>query len=120
MTGGPSQIDTWDMKPTRPWIWACLSTLRWAIAFGSTAITTACKAPTNCPACTSDLEEEGAFLYCVNVECPEQMKGRIVHMASRRALDIDRLGPKYVDQLMEAGLSSYTRTTARCRATDDS
>ena len=61
-------------------------------------------APETCPACDTALEEEGAFLYCVNLECPAQLKGRIVHMASRRALDIDRLGPKYVDQLMEAGL----------------
>lgn len=60
--------------------------------------------PDGCPTCHSALEEEGAFLYCVNVECPAQLKGRIVHLASRRALDIDRLGPKYVDQLMEAGL----------------
>ena len=39
-----------------------------------------------CPECKSDLEEEGAFLYCLNVECPEQIKGRIVHMASDAAL----------------------------------
>jgi DNA ligase (NAD+) len=60
--------------------------------------------PKACPVCNSKLEPEGAFLYCVNVECPDQIKGRIVHMASRRALDIDRLGPKYVDQLLEVGL----------------
>ncbi len=60
-------------------------------------------APDKCPVCMSKLEPEGAFLYCVNVECPAQIKGRIVHMSSRRALDIDRLGPKYVDQLLEAG-----------------
>ncbi|MHC4814257.1 MAG: NAD-dependent DNA ligase LigA, partial [Planctomycetota bacterium] len=46
--------------------------------------------PKACPVCNSKLEPEGAFLYCVNVECPDQIKGRIVHMASRRALDIDR------------------------------
>ena len=60
--------------------------------------------PDHCPACESEVEEDGAFLYCLNLECPAQIKGRIVHMASRRALDIDRLGPKYVDQLLEAGL----------------
>ncbi len=63
--------------------------------------------PKNCPECKSALEEEGAFLYCLNVECPEQVKGRIVHMASRRALDIDRLGPKYVDQLLDTGLIEH-------------
>ena len=60
--------------------------------------------PGECPVCDSALEKEGAFLYCPNVECPAQIRGRIVHMASRRALDIGRLGPKYVDQLLEAEL----------------
>ncbi|MCB9869064.1 MAG: NAD-dependent DNA ligase LigA [Planctomycetes bacterium] len=63
--------------------------------------------PEECPACGSALETEGAFLYCLNLECPAQIKGRIVHMASRRALDIGRLGPKYVDQLLEAGLIAH-------------
>lgn len=60
--------------------------------------------PQKCPSCHSPLQEEGPFLFCVNVRCPAQLKGRIVHMAGRHALDIDRLGPKYVDQLVEAGL----------------
>ena len=60
--------------------------------------------PSACPVCESALEKDGAFLYCPNVECPAQIRGRIVHMASRRALDIDRLGPKYVDQLLKAEL----------------
>lgn len=62
------------------------------------------EAPETCPVCGSTPEPEGAFLYCVNLECAAQIKGRIVHMAGRRALDIDRLGPKYVDQLIEAEL----------------
>ncbi len=60
--------------------------------------------PKRCPTCKSELESEGAFLHCVNVDCADQLRGRIVHLASRRALDIERLGPKNVDQLMEAGL----------------
>ena len=60
--------------------------------------------PTQCPTCGSALTAEGAFLSCSNLECPDQVRGRIVHMSSRRALDIERLGPKYVDQLLEAGL----------------
>ncbi len=62
------------------------------------------KPPTECPTCASALEPEGAFLYCINLDCPDQLKGRIVHFASRRALDIRRLGEKYVDQLIDAGL----------------
>ncbi len=62
--------------------------------------------PGECPSCGAKPELDGAHLYCVNLDCPAQLKGRIVHLAGRRALDIDRLGPKYVDQLMEAGLLS--------------
>jgi DNA ligase (NAD+) len=60
--------------------------------------------PTLCPTCESPLEEEGAFLYCQNLDCPDQLRGRLVHLAGRRALDIERLGPKYADQLVQAGL----------------
>lgn len=61
-------------------------------------------APTHCPTCQGELEPEGAFLYCVNLDCPDQLRGRIVHLASRRALDIEGLGPKQVGQLLEAGV----------------
>ena len=61
-------------------------------------------APRACPECGSKVEKEGAFLFCTNIDCPAQIRQRIVHMASRRALDIDRLGPKYVDQLYSAGI----------------
>lgn len=60
--------------------------------------------PTQCPTCGGELEAEGAFLYCINIECKDQLVGRIVHMASRRSLDIEGLGPKQVAQLYEAGL----------------
>jgi DNA ligase (NAD+) len=60
--------------------------------------------PDACPECQEELEKEGAFLFCTNIDCPAQIQGRIVHLASRRALDIDRLGPKYVDQLFDAAL----------------
>jgi len=60
--------------------------------------------PEQCPACSERVEKEGAYLYCTNIDCPAQIRRRIVHLASRRALDIDRLGPKYVDQLFAAGL----------------
>lgn len=60
--------------------------------------------PTACPTCGGELEQEGAFLYCINVECKDQLVGRVVHLASRRALDIEGLGPKQVAQLYEAGL----------------
>ena len=61
-------------------------------------------APTECPTCASALEPAGAFLYCQNLECPDQLRGRVVHLASRRALDIEGLGPERVERLMQAGL----------------
>lgn len=60
--------------------------------------------PRECPTCGTELEPEGAFRYCVNLECPDQLRGRIVHLCSRRALDIEGLGPKQVAQLIDAGI----------------
>ncbi|MGE0144679.1 MAG: NAD-dependent DNA ligase LigA [Planctomycetota bacterium] len=60
--------------------------------------------PTCCPACGSALEASGTFVYCQNLECPDQLRGRVVHLASRRALDIEGLGPERVDRLMSAGV----------------
>jgi DNA ligase (NAD+) len=60
--------------------------------------------PGTCPECGAQVVREGAFVLCPNISCPAQIKGRIVHLAGRRALDINRLGSKVVDQLMAAGL----------------
>jgi len=60
--------------------------------------------PTECPACDGPLQPEGKFLYCGNIDCPAQIVGRIVHLASRRAFDIEGLGPKQVEQLVAAQL----------------
>lgn len=60
--------------------------------------------PTTCPACSGPLQLEGKFLYCSNIDCQAQLVGRIVHLASRRAFDIEGLGPKQVEQLVAAEL----------------
>ncbi len=62
---------------------------------------------TNCPECGTALErQEGeAQHYCPNdSSCPPQVKGRIQHFISRKAMDIDGIGSETVDQLVEAGL----------------
>jgi len=41
---------------------------------------------------------------CPNLDCPAQLKNNLRHLASRGALDVDGLGEKIVDQLVEAGL----------------
>jgi len=64
------------------------------------------KLPEKCPVCGSEtvrLEGEAAR-RCVNPSCPAQLKERIFHFASKRAMDIDGLGSKLVDQLVEKGL----------------
>jgi len=60
--------------------------------------------PENCPSCKTPVEKEGSYYYCPNLSCPAQLKGRIKHLASRRAFDIEGLGEKIVEQLMEVGL----------------
>ena len=60
------------------------------------------KPPASCPVCANPLQPEGKFLYCDNIDCAAQLVGRIVHLASRRAFDIEGLGPKQVEQLVEA------------------
>ena len=62
---------------------------------------------THCPECGSELvryEGEAAY-YCPNDStCPPQIKGRIEHFISRKAMNIDGLGPETVDLLYQQGL----------------
>lgn len=62
--------------------------------------------PKRCPECGSALHRlpEEAHYFCDNDECPMQIRGRILHWASRGAMDIQRLGDAVVDQLVGASL----------------
>lgn len=63
--------------------------------------------PKKCPICGSAVErEEGeAVARCTgSLSCAAQLKGALLHFAGRRAMDIDGLGEKIVDQLLTAGL----------------
>ena len=62
--------------------------------------------PRRCPSCGEEaFYPEGEIVVtCRNIECPAQVRGRLQHFASRRALDIDGLGEKLVDQLVEREL----------------
>ncbi|AAM71700.1 MAG TPA: DNA ligase (NAD(+)) LigA [Chlorobaculum sp.] len=65
--------------------------------------------PSECPVCGTRLERpEGEVnWYCPNEEgCPAQKRGRILHFASRNALDIQNLGESLVTQLVDRGLVS--------------
>ncbi len=63
------------------------------------------KMPENCPECETELfRPEGEVAWrCVNWACPAQMKERLLHFASRKAMDIDHLGPAVLDQLVDGG-----------------
>lgn len=62
--------------------------------------------PTLCPTCGEEVERsEGEVVYrCINPACPDQVRGRIRHFASRNAMDIEGLGPAIIDQLVEKNL----------------
>jgi len=62
--------------------------------------------PTRCPQCDTALvkDEGGVYIRCPNAECPAQLKERLRYFASRNAMDIEGLGDKLVDQLVESKL----------------
>jgi len=63
--------------------------------------------PSQCPACGSALAREAgeAAIRCVGgVGCQAQLKGVVRHFASRKAMNIDGLGDKLIDQLVDEGL----------------
>lgn len=59
-----------------------------------------------CPVCGSGLvrDEEEVAVRCVNAACPAQVEGRIIHFASRDAMNIEGMGPSLVSQLVRSGL----------------
>jgi DNA ligase (NAD+) len=63
--------------------------------------------PRKCPVCGSDivrLPDEAVARCTGGLFCPAQRKQALLHFASRRALDIEGLGEKLVDQLVDAGM----------------
>lgn len=63
-------------------------------------------APTHCPSCGEPVvqTEEEVAIYCDNPACPAQLVRRIEYWVSRPAMDIQGLGTRMVEQLVEAGL----------------
>ncbi len=71
------------------------------------------KEPTHCPICQTKVErrevvekkqEKSVALFCTNPNCFAQELGRLIHFVSKRAFDIDGLGEKIVEQLIQEGL----------------
>ena len=59
-------------------------------------------APSACPACNGSVEIEGAFIRCIDVHCVARMGRSILYYC--RALEMDGVGEKLVDQLLAEGL----------------
>lgn len=62
--------------------------------------------PATCPSCGSGIHksEDEAAHRCLNMECPAQVRERVIHFVSRKGMDIDGLGEKLVHQLLDRGL----------------
>jgi DNA ligase (NAD+) len=61
--------------------------------------------PEVCPSCGSELKRRGPFVICPNsFGCPAQLAGRIEHLASRNALDIEGIGEETAQLLVREGL----------------
>ena len=62
--------------------------------------------PETCPACDAGVTHEQGEVdwLCTNPNCPDQVRERILHFCSRRALDVETIGPALVVQLLERQL----------------
>lgn len=62
--------------------------------------------PAHCPECSSELVREAgeAATRCVNSSCPAILRGVLRHWVSKAALDVDGLGSKLIEQLVDQGL----------------
>ena len=82
--------------------------------------TEAFRMPEACPVCGEGLvrPEEEVVTRCVNPNCAAQVRGRMVHFASRNAMDIDGLGGKVADALVSEGLASGIADLYRLEVAD--
>ncbi|NQE45908.1 DNA ligase [ANME-1 cluster archaeon GoMg2] len=59
------------------------------------------KMPDRCPVCGAEVLKEGPIVRCIGVSCTAQLKERINHFVSLRAMNIDGLGDKVIEQLVD-------------------
>lgn len=71
--------------------------------------------PSECPACGGPVEQEGPKLFCVSPECPAQFRERLKWFVGRDQMDIDGMGERLVDQLVDAGLVHHFADVFRLR-----
>ncbi|MFA7083880.1 MAG: NAD-dependent DNA ligase LigA [Arcobacteraceae bacterium] len=56
--------------------------------------------PVSCPTCQSELLDEGILIKCQNLDCPARVVNSIIYFASKNCMDIDGLGNKIVELLV--------------------
>ncbi len=61
-------------------------------------------APTHCPDCSSEVEQEGPKIFCTNSACPAQFREKVKWFVGRDQMDVDGLGGEITDRLVESGL----------------
>jgi DNA ligase (NAD+) len=76
--------------------------------------------PTTCPSCGAPVtrEEGETARRCTSAACPAQLKEHVVHFAGRRAMDIEHLGDRLTDRLVDAGLIRDVADIYRLRLDD--
>jgi len=78
------------------------------------------KFPSKCPVCNEAVErKDGESAYkCVNHDCPAQRREAIYHFVSKAGVNMDGLGPKIIDQLMDVGLISDSADLYKIKKAD--
>jgi DNA ligase (NAD+) len=60
--------------------------------------------PETCPVCGAKTERTESDVFCTNgFTCPDQLKGAIDHFCSRAAMNIEGVGPEWIDQFVDKG-----------------
>ncbi len=62
------------------------------------------KMPLQCPICSTPIVIKGSHTFCPNDFCPKQIYGRIEFFVAKNQMDIDTLGPKTIEKLLELDL----------------
>ena len=62
--------------------------------------------PERCPVCSAESvrDPESAFYRCTNPSCPAQVKERLAHFVSKAGVDIEGMGARYIEQLVDKGI----------------
>lgn len=75
--------------------------------------------PTVCPSCGSPVvQDDEAATRCTNTDCPAQLMRHMIHFVSRDAMDIDGLGPAFLEQLLNEKLVKSPADLYRLKTED--